>query len=219
MRLSSILGGVALALASSTTFASITVTNYQLPDGAAFGSVTSLGYSYYTGPIVLQTTVGDLTVYCADLQHEIYGGTTYRYAYAPLTYNGAGDPLSQPLSNELGQIAGIGKAALAHGDDIMASAAQAAVWGLEYGTTPSFANAAIEADYASLIGRSYFNNGRWGEALVPIGWPNPQAAQQLVIGVPEPSMWLMMAVGFAALGAAGRFGRPSATARIGGSFS
>jgi hypothetical protein len=211
MKVLAFVGGLAAAglmsgLASATN---ITVTNYGLPDPASFGSVTTLGYSYYTGPIVLTTSIGSLTVYCADLDHTIYPGTTYIYAYGPLTQNGLGQALSQPLSNELGQIAGIGKTALAHGDNDLAAAAQAAIWSLEYNTTPTFAAplGTIAADYGNLLTATYHNNGQWGEAIIPAGegWPaNAGATQQMVLGVPEPSMWAMLLTGFAGLGFAGR---------------
>ena len=66
------IGGFAFgSLISSAAFADITVTNYSLPDPSSFSSVTTDGYSYYTGPIVLSTTIGPLTVYCADLNHDM----------------------------------------------------------------------------------------------------------------------------------------------------
>lgn len=210
MRVTAVAAGLALGgLISSAAFADITVTNYSLPDPNSFGSVTTEGYSFYTGPIVLSTTAGpSLTVYCADLTHTIYPGTTYTYAYGLLTENGLGQALSQPLSNELGQIADIGKSALAHGNDDLAAAAQAAIWGLEYSTTPSFANPSgpIATDYADLLAASYYNNGERGIALIPVGegWPgNPGATQQMVVGVPEPSTWALMLFGFAGIGLVG----------------
>jgi hypothetical protein len=50
MRLTAIVGGLAFGgLISSAAFADITVTNYSLLDPNWFGSVTTDGYSYYTG--------------------------------------------------------------------------------------------------------------------------------------------------------------------------
>ena len=214
MRIFPLVGGLALGLLSGEAFASITVTNYTLPDSASMGSVTTLAYNGYTGPIVLQTSVGEITVYCADLQHEIYPNQTYAYSYGLLNENGLGETISQTLSNELGQIAGIGKNALAGGDDDMAAAAQAAIWALEYSVTPTFGDPTgqIATDYESLVTRTYANDGTYAEALIPTGWPNPDATQQMIIGAPELSTWAMMAVGFAGLAFAGYSGRRPAIA-------
>ena len=150
MRARAIAFGFAVGgLMSSAALADVSVTGYDLPDSSSFNSVTTDGYSYYTGPIVLHTATGPLTVYCADLTHTIWNNTPYQYAYGPLTENGSGALLSEQLSNELGQIAGIGKSALSKGNDDLAAAAQAAIWGLEYSVTPTFANPAgpIATDY------------------------------------------------------------------------
>ena len=214
MRIAALLGGMAISLVSGGAFASITVTNYSLPDGASFNSVTTNGYSYYTGPIVLETTAGDLTVYCADLEHLIYPDTTYTYDYGLLTRDGSGAPISEVVSNQIGQIAEIGTKALAGGQDDMAAAAQAAIWGLEYATTPVFADPTgpIEQDYVALISASYYNNGSYAVALIPSGWPGANATQEMVVGVPEPSTWVMLLAGFAGLGVAGLRTRRTASA-------
>jgi hypothetical protein len=208
LRRASAVAAIAASLMSSAALADIFVTNYSLPDANAFWSVNTEGYSYYTGPIVLSTTTGPLTVYCADISHTIYPGTVYTYTNGDLTENGLGQSISQPLSNELGQIADIGKRALAHGNGDLAAAAQAAIWGLEYNTTPTFADplGTIATDYSGLLTASYHNTGDWGSALIPVGegWPgNPYATQQMVVGAPEPSTWAMMLLGFAGLGLAG----------------
>ncbi len=196
LRWASVVVVVAAGVTSSAALANVTVTNYSLPDSDAFYTVTTEGYSYYTGPIALSTTSGSINVYCADLDHTIYPGTTYTYAYGNLTENGLGQSISQPLSNELGQIANIGKTALAHGDDDLATAAQAAIWGLEYNITPTFADpkGTIATDYTRLTKTSYKNNGGWATALIPLfeDWPEDSGAtQQMVVGAapaPAPEM-------------------------------
>jgi hypothetical protein len=205
LRRASALAAVAASLTSTAAFADVVVTNYSLPDSDSFGTVTTDGYSYYTGPIVLDTSTGSITVYCADLTHTIYPGTTYTYVHGNLTENGLGQSISQALSNELGQIADIGKQAFAHGNDDLAAAAQAAIWGLEYNVTPTFANSlgVLATDYSSLVTATYTNTGDWGSALIPVGegWPdNLGATQQMLIGAPEVSTWAMMTLGFAGLG-------------------
>jgi hypothetical protein len=203
-----------LALLASTAAAKatdlVTVTNYQLNDGAAFYSATTEGYNYYTGPITLVTTDGAINVYCADLDHTIYPGTTYTYAYQPLTENGQGQALSEVLSNKLGQIATIGLNAFAVGDNNEGAAAEAAIWSLEYNTTSSIAPGALYNDYLSLMDATYRNTGTYALALTPYGenWPlNSGASQQMVVGlasgVPETSTWAMMGIGFLGLAFAG----------------
>lgn len=211
-----------LALLASTVTAKadlVTVTNYNLNDSDAFNSVVTEGYSYYTGPIQLVTTDGTINVFCADLDHNIYGGTTYTYAYQPLTENGQGQLLGEALSNKLGQIAAIGLDAWARGDGDEAAAAEAAIWSFEYKTTSLVlpwpltmaANGpAILVDYESLMGATYQNTGTYALALTPFGegWPqNSGASQQMIVGlasgVPETSTWAMMGIGFLGLAFAG----------------
>jgi hypothetical protein len=201
------------ALLASTIAAKateITVTDYQLNDPDAFYSATTEGYNFYTGPITLVTTNGTINVYCADLEHTIYPGTTYTYAYQPLTENGQGVALSEALSNKLGQIATIGLNAFAHGDENEAAAAEAAIWSLEYSTTSSISPGVLDNDYLSLMNATYTNTGTYALALTPYGenWPlNSGASQQMIVGlasgVPETSTWAMMGIGFLGLAFAG----------------
>jgi hypothetical protein len=205
--ISALLGSTIAAHATNT----VTVTNYNLNDSDAFYSVLTNGYDYYTGPIQLVTTTGDINVFCADMEHNIYGGTTYTYAYQPLTRNGQGQLLGEKLSNEIGQIATIGL----KGDDDEAVAAAAAIWSLEEGTTSMVYMGATDAstilsDYDSLMRATYTNTGTYALALTPYGenWPlNSGASQQMVVGfgsaVPEPSTWAMMGIGFLGLAFAG----------------
>ena len=112
----------------------ITVTGYDQPDGNAYGTGLINGYSYYDGPVTLHVQGGpDITAYCADLSHELQSWVGYSYGL--LTRNGQGDTISQALSNRIGHIAQLGFAALAANDGFLASAAQLAIWSLEYDTT------------------------------------------------------------------------------------
>jgi hypothetical protein len=196
-----ILIGTALAVGLSTAAhaTDITVTGYDTPDTQAFGTGEVLGYSYYDGPITLHVAGGaDIVVYCADISHELQAAV---YETGALTQNGLGGLISQSLSNRIGNIAELG---FASNDGLFQSAAQLAIWSLEYNVTPTFYNATVQSDFATLLGDVFANNGAYASALIPTdGWPtNLSASQQMVTGmtaVPEPSTWAMMLIGFAGL--------------------
>jgi hypothetical protein len=202
-----------LALAPLAAHASdIMVTGYDLSDGDAYGTGQINGYSYYDGPITLHVqNAPDITVYCADLSHELQSWVGY--SYGVLDHDGFGNLISQELSNRIGHIAELGFAA-APTNGLLASAAQLAIWSLELNQTPTFYNASVQGFFGDLLADTFVNDGRWATALIPDGgWPqNPYASQQMVVGfsgsVPEPSTWAMMFMGFAGLGyAAFRQGR------------
>jgi hypothetical protein len=199
-------GGAALAclLAGSAMAASpVSATLTGLPASGGYGVVNTGGYSYYTGPIAFTTTTaGNFTVFCTDLNHDVWVGGTFDYIFAPLTENGLGQAISQSVSNEIGQIASLYKNQT--GD--WAIAAQAAIWQLAYpGIAQTFSDAAVKADYNAILVATYGNTGGYAVALVPYGgsWPDG-GPQEMVYGVPEPSTWAMMMLGFAGLGLAGR---------------
>ena len=162
-------------------------------------------YSYYDGPVTLHVQGGpDITAYCADLNHELQSWVGYSYGL--LTQNGQGDPISQALSNRIGNIAQLGFAALGANDGFLASAGPLAIWSLEYNALRTFNNGVVQSDFQTLLGDVFANNGYYATALIPDGnWPqNGELSQQMVVGlasgVPEPSTWAMMLTGFAGLG-------------------
>jgi hypothetical protein len=200
-----------LGLVPGAHAAGITVTGYSLPDSAAYGAGTVNGYNYYDGPITLQTTVGDINVYCADLNHELQAGVVYNYGF--LTENGAGNPISEFTSNRIGHIAALG---LASSDGDLQAAGELAIWSVEYNTSATgFANTAIQNDYNSLIGDTFANTG-YARVLIPAGnWPTDTSlSQAMVVGtsstVPEPSTWAMGLVGFAMMAGLAAFNRRKA---------
>jgi hypothetical protein len=206
----------------------ITVTGYGTPDSDAFNDVTTTAtgapdtpYSYYTGPITFTLTVGGpITVYCVDLNHWLQTGV---YQYTDLKLNGEGQTISEFDSNRIGHIALLGAAALAAGEaslipavqtaDLdLAAAAQAAIWDISYkvdGATSTTSNNDINTDLGDYLADSFPNVG-YAEALQPYGqgwYGNPYASQDMVVGltsdIPEPSTWLMGAMGFGLLGFVG----------------
>lgn len=209
---------LAMVACAAPAYADIVVTGVSTPDGDGSGSVTTNGYSNYTGPI--EFTIqggGTITVYCADLNHVLSTPTTY--AFVPLTQNGLGQTITEQVSNEIGQIAAIGLAAFKAGGTLgldEAAAAQAAIWDLEYSTT-SAATGQIATDIADLLAATYVNTGTYALALQPVGqgwYGNPSASQQMIVGldVPEPATWAIELIGFLGLGyAAFRKGKSART--------
>jgi hypothetical protein len=186
----------------------VTLTAFPLLGTAGSYSVST--DTFYTGPIQLTTTSGkNFLVYCTDLQHNVVLGGKYEFIYAPLTLNGAGAAISQPIANEIGQITSEYK----NYTNEWAVAAQAAIWHLSNaGLNPTITDPTVLADYTAILGRTYINNGTIPTVLVPYGygwWDNNGAGPQELTGVPEPSTWVMMILGFAGLGVAGRRHRNS----------
>ncbi len=202
--LGGLMGGSAMA---STPFWATLIGTPATPAGT--GSVST--DTYYTGPLLFSsTTMGEFTVYCVDLNHNVTPGGSYEFIYGPLTENGAGQSIDPDISYEIGQIADIGK----NGTGDLAVAAQAAIWQLAYpGISQTFSGpdaGAIEADFNALLSRTYVGDVP-ATALIPYGynpiWPLGSGfspPQEMVVGVPEASTWAMMALGFAGLGFAAR---------------
>jgi PEP-CTERM motif len=207
---------LAVGIPMSAHAANITVVGYTTPDDPnAFYSVTTAGYSYYTGPVGLNLSNGStIFVYCVDLNHELHAGD---YSPGPLALNGLGVGIDQALSNTLGQIADIGINALLVTHDLnMATAAQAAIWDLEYGVTSTFADpsGAIANDVHDLVTATYTNDGTTATAIIPFnqGWFNNQgASQEMIVGssssvtthqltdVPEPASLFVIGAGMLGL--------------------
>jgi hypothetical protein len=89
------------------------------------------------------------------------------------------------------------------------TALQGAIWDIEYGATVVSTSNPNNGDINNLIGQ-YLTYGwdhpaAFSYGLYPVG-PNGQGfgtSQGFVVGVPEPSTWAMMLLGFAGLGFAG----------------
>jgi hypothetical protein len=161
MKIAALIGGAALACAAASSATASTPFWVQLtglPATAGGGAVST--DLYYSGPIGFTTTSSvEFTVYCTDLDHNVSPGGWYEYTFGRLDENGQGAPISQPISNEIAQIAVIGK----NGTGDLSVAAQAAIWQLAYpGISQSFSGpdaGTIQADFSQLLSRTYSNNG------------------------------------------------------------
>ena len=205
MKIISALAGLALAsiVASAASSNTLTITDVETgnPD---LGNVSVAGYgSPWTTPILFTDSHGNtMVVFCDDLNHTVNvgGGQSLPYMTALVTVNGLGQPLSKSTSNKMGQLADIGKYDYSKGNEDGAIAAQAAIWGLEYNVPVTSTDATIQADITNFL--QIQDNGRgFAAGLVPTDGNSTQS--QITGGVPEPSTWAMMLLGFAGLGFAG----------------
>lgn len=207
----------ALAGAFSTTAlaGNVSYDSYSTPDSVGFNIATTTAagatdtpYSYYTGPVVFALSGGgSLTAYCVDLNHFLAGSGLYTTGI--FDHNGEGQVISEFDSNRIGHIAQIGAAAegfsdLAH--QLIASAAQAAIWDIAYavdGATTTSSNALFDGDLATLLG-DHFNDVGYAQALlVPAGVDNQIMVTGFAASAPEPSTWAMGIIGFAMIAGMG----------------
>jgi hypothetical protein len=191
-----LLGATTLG-ASAETFLFTTVGTGN-PD---YGNVSVPGYGNpWTTPILFTDANGHAIVtFCDDLNHDVYvgGGQSLPYATTLVMFDGLGRPLSEATSNIMGQLADIGRFDYFHGNEDGAIAAQAAIWGIEYNIAVTSSDSTIENYILSDL-NIHANNTGWALGIVPIDGSQTQA--QLLGGVPEPSTWAMMLLGFAGIG-------------------
>lgn len=194
---------LAAAAASAASAASFVITDVQAGNGD-FGNVSVKSYGNpWTTPILVTDSTGHTTVvFCDDLQHDISvtGGQHLLYHTGLVTTNGLGHFISETVSNEMGQLADIGRFDYSHGDEDGAMAAQAEIWGLEYKTSVSSTNKTIEADITKFANTIHNNGAGYATGFIANG-----GTQSLIYGgVPEPATWAMLILGVAMIGAAAR---------------
>ncbi len=205
---SALLGlAIAAGITSSAAAAQLVITNVETgnPD---YGNVSVQDWGQpWTTPILMYDSANvEQIVFCDDLQHVVYvgGGQQLHYVTGLVTVDGAGKALDVGVSNVMGQIADLGRSDYLSGDEDGAIAAQAAIWGLEYGLNVSSTDATINGDIQQDL--LIKDNGR-GYALGLIAQDGTQSQIIGLGGVPEPATWAMMLLGFGVIGTAMRRGR------------
>jgi hypothetical protein len=190
---------VGLALAGAASASQVIITDVEAGNPYT-GNVSVAGWGNpWTTPILMTDDQGHVNiVFCDDLQHDVYIGSGQHLPYhvGLVTKDGAGNDLTQAVSNKIGQLADAGEWDYLHGNEKAAIAAQAAIWGIEYNIAVSSTDAGVQSYILQYL--QVQDNGRgWATGLIADGGTQ----SQLLGGVPEPSTWAMMMVGVFGLGA------------------
>jgi hypothetical protein len=122
-----------------------------------------------------------------------------------VTKDGAGDPLDVSVSHLMGEIANIGRRDYQRHNEAGAIAAQAVIWGLEYGKAVTSSDGTIQS-YIDKYQAIKYTGGGYAWGLIA----DNGTQSQLMGGVPEPATWLTLFLGFSALGVALRTRRQRA---------
>jgi hypothetical protein len=185
-------------------------------------------YDYATAlDLTVQGSLNPLFVFCVDLSHVIYVNIGSQLTYnPPLQYDtgavntnssgaesGTGNPLSFLVSGEIQTLADIGVGIAKNGGlptswsaktQNELTAVQGAIWEIEYGFAPSQVSGTpgqntLIADYVA--DAEAHPAASYATGIYPTG-ANGQGfgfSQGQVTGVPEPSTWAMMLLGFSGL--------------------
>jgi hypothetical protein len=207
-----------LPLLAASSAASAAILDISAVGVQSYNTLVVNGETAIASAIEL-TVVGDsnpLWVWCVDLDHTINIGS-YN---PPLAYetsmvttdstgamSGTGNPLSQMVSGEIQTLAdiGTGLANSASPDAEKLTAIQGAIWEVEYNFTPSQVVGTPQEnnDIASYLAyaQAHVASG-FAPAIYPVG-PGGEGfgfTQGFATGVPEPTTWVMLLLGFAHLG-------------------
>jgi hypothetical protein len=193
---------LALLAATPALATTYTVTDVETTYADNSGIVNGPNWdSPWTTPIIMTTSGGQVfTVYCDDLFANVYvgGGQDLTYETGLVTTNGSGGALTEATSNVLGQIARAGLLDAAGANQDGAIAAQAAIWGFEYGGPVTSTDATIQSDIYAFMDNTHDNGTGWAHGLISLSGTQDQILASAA--VPETSTWLMLLVGFSCLG-------------------
>ena len=204
---------LAASSAASAAILDITAVNVESYNTLNVNGATDIASAI---ELTVQGQAKPLWVWCVDLDHVVYIGNYD----PPLVYqtgqvttdstgaqSGTGNPLSPTISEEIQTLASIGAgiANSASPDAEKLTAIQGAIWEIEYGFTSSQVtgtpqeNSDIAGDVAYAVAHPASGDAN---AIYPVG-PDGQGfgyTQGFATGVPEPTTWTMLILGFAHLG-------------------
>jgi hypothetical protein len=193
-----------LGFVSSASAADVTITNVGVDTWNNVVTIAGHNNEYATAIFFTDSLLNDFTVFCVDLEHNINvgGGQSLPFDYAELEYDGAGNWLSESISNRIGRLADLGQYYAAtltpsYQRSVKLSAVQGAIWALEYNTTVHSTDLLVDDQIQYLVA-SITDNGR-GRATILQSLDGHQS--QTIGGVPEPASWALMITGFGLAGA------------------
>ncbi|HEY2707988.1 MAG TPA: PEPxxWA-CTERM sorting domain-containing protein [Caulobacteraceae bacterium] len=170
---------------------------------------------FFSGTLVSSGQPVSWTVFCDDLDDVVYVGGGQHLSYKLETLNFGNTGIHDDVLDKMAQLAGMGEIARVNHDEDGAIAAQAAIWGLEYGIGVSSSDHDTELDIEQDLTITALDNGPpvWG--LVAQG-----GTQSQLIGfqaspdgngdqfsVPEPAEWAMLCLGVGLVGSSLRMSR------------
>lgn len=216
--MAAILPFLAASSAASAAILDITGVNVESYNTLNVNGATDIASAI---ELTVEGQAKPLWVWCVDLDHVVYIGAydpplVYQTGYVTTnstgSQSGTGKWLSPPISGEIQTLASIGTGIANSGspDADKLTAIQGAIWEIEYGFTPSQVTITpgentditsyIASDVAYALAHPAQGNAN---AIYPVG-PDGQGfgyTQGFATGVPEPTTWTMLILGFCHLGA------------------